>query len=178
MRAKVLLQALVLLALVYTPGCASTGTSSGKGIGGWFSGLFTVKAADKIQAAEQITGVEKMNNKVADAAAINIGAATTANKTDTRVGRDMTNDSEVMKAYIDANKSAQERLIAAQVKSDNRFMRLLYLFITSLFTLIFKYELQIRRITAKLLDSRDKDDEREEARLDAALKRDKEREVK
>ena len=136
-------------------------------------GLVTFQAADTIKAADKITGVE--SPKVADK--VEIGTKSNQSTIKTSVGGNQTNDSELMKAYIEANRSAQERLINAQAASDRRFMMMLKIFIGSLFTLIFKYELQIRKINNRLLDARDKEDEKDEERLDKALKLKKEEAV-
>jgi NADH dehydrogenase len=58
------------------PGCASAAGTGG--VGGWFKGLFTVKAADTIKAADKINGVENANVKVADTATAVTAAAPSA----------------------------------------------------------------------------------------------------
>lgn len=87
---------LFFTAFFFLPGCASAG--------GFFKGLFTFKAADKIQAAEKITGIEKANIKMADTA--QLGSKNQANKIETKttVGGNLNNDSEIMKEYIGALK--------------------------------------------------------------------------
>lgn len=75
------------------------GCASGKGL---FGGLFTVKAADTIKAADKITGVEKIADK---AALVDTSKVTTKTETvTTSVGRDLSNDSQLMKDYISALK--------------------------------------------------------------------------
>jgi len=83
---------LLLIAVVLFCGCATSP----------LSGLVTAKVADKVQAADKITGIEK----VADTANAQIGSANQSNKIS--AGRDisqgngntMTNDPEIMKDYI------------------------------------------------------------------------------
>jgi hypothetical protein len=73
MKIKTLLKVVVLLGLVsMLPGCASAAGTGG--VGGWFKGLFTVKAADTIKAADKINGVENANVKVADTATADVKA--------------------------------------------------------------------------------------------------------
>jgi hypothetical protein len=89
---------LALLLLLPVAGCASFGS--------WAKGLVTFKAADKIQAAEKITGVEKLNAKVADKAEANVSAqiGQTVTSEKTEAGRDIStstyNDTKVMERYI------------------------------------------------------------------------------
>ncbi len=51
----------VFLIFLFLPACASAK-------GGPLSGLFTAKVADEVKVADKVTGVERMENKVADKA--------------------------------------------------------------------------------------------------------------
>jgi hypothetical protein len=160
------LTVLCVLSLVgFAPGCAAAQK------GNFLSRLFTFKAADKMQVAEKVTGVEKADMKAADAALIgtNLQANKTSVKTD--VGGNLTNDSDLMKAYIAANLAQQTQLTEAREQADRRFIVLLSVFIGSLFTLIFRYERHIGKLTSSLLDALDRDNQKDEERLDKALDR-------
>jgi hypothetical protein len=65
------------------------GCASGKGLIG---SIFGIKAADTIKVADTVKGAD------------NATAFDNSKKTDTRAGRDITNDSTLMTAYIDALK--------------------------------------------------------------------------
>ena len=141
-----------LLMLLSTCGCASFGSL--------FKSIFTVKAADTIQ------GVGTANVKVADKAEakaeMNIGNTKTKIDNKTSVGGNQTNDSDLMKTIFQSNVELQKQLVRTQDKSDSRFMNLLYMFIGSLFTLIFRYELRISKLMNRMFDARDKEDEQDD----------------
>ena len=99
-----------------------------------------------------------------------VGVGNNASTVRTTVGGNLSNDSEVMKAYIEANRQTQERLIKEKSDADNNFFMLLKIFIGSLFVLVGKYELQIRKLNNRLMDSLDRENAKDEERLDAALK--------
>jgi hypothetical protein len=86
-----------LLGLIFLmPACAS-----GKG---FLSGMFTAKVADKVQVAEKVTGIEKADVKVAD----KVVAVDNSQANKTSVGGNLSNDSAVMKDYIQALKSTSK----------------------------------------------------------------------
>jgi len=94
MKNKLLL--LLLIGLIF-PSC-----SLGKGI-------IDIKAADTIKAADKITGIEK----VADKAVI---GADNSQQNKTKVGGNLTNDTDLMKEYIKSMKESHTELIGVMWK--------------------------------------------------------------
>ncbi len=155
MKLKIALATMILFMLT---GCASAG---------WLSGLFTVKGADSIKVADTVKVADKVADKVEASPELNTQAGyqnqttKTTQTTTTSVGGNqaITNDKEIMIAYINSLKEQILLKTKAEEKADKRFMKLLYILFGSLFTLIGKYELQIRAINNKLLAGDEKDDE-------------------
>jgi len=153
----------IIVSICCLPACAS--------LGSWVKGLITVKAADTIKVSDKITGIEQANAKVVDNALI--GSGNQANKIDTKtsVGGDINNDSEVIKCLIQANRELQEKLLDKQQQLNDKYIWLLRYIIGALMLLIFKYELQNRKITNRLLDARDKEDENDDALIRRAVEK-------
>ena len=131
----------------------------------------------KVQAEEMNAlknQVDDMQNDLKANASAVAGINNKSSQSNTAAGRDMINDSEVIKGYIEANKALNEKVLDTYKALTNKYIWLLYSIIgtmlTGLFGLLTKYELQIRNINKRLLDSRDKDDETEDRLLEKLIK--------
>ena len=127
----------------------------------------------KVQAEEMNALKNDIKEMKANASAV-AGINNKSSQSNTAAGRDMINDSEVIKGYIEANKALNEKVLDTYKALTNKYIWLLYSIIgtmlTGLFGLLTKYELQIRNINKRLLDSRDKDDETEDRLLEKLMK--------
>lgn len=123
-------------------------------------GLFTVKAADKIQAAEKIVGAEK----VADKAEANFNVGSRTSETKTTVGGNQSNDSEVMKEYIQALKDSHKELVDVMWK-------IIGLLIIQLIGLVSAFGGYLWLTIKSLLLARDRNDTADDELLRSAIKK-------
>ena len=174
MRLKIMLAVGCLFILT---GCASAG---------WLSGLFTAKAADKIQVAEKVQGAEVMNNKVAEkvdvAPELNTQAGyqnqttKTTQTTTTSVGGNqaINNDSKLMELYIDAYNKAETN----RARAERDIVKLYRFIIAQFMVLLIKAYVILFFIIKSLLKARDNDDVRDDKFKEDLLATARNRELK
>jgi hypothetical protein len=146
---KIMLAIMIVFCL---SGCASAFSNPLKG-------LVTLKAADTIKAADKMTGIEKMNNKVADKASL----IDNSKASSTSVGGNQTNDSDVMKDYIQAIKEGNAKLIDVMWK-------IIGLLIAQLIGVISAFGGYLFFTIKAMLKAKDTADEKESAMLSNLVK--------
>ena len=158
---------LVLLPILLFIGCGS---------GKSFS-LMENKLADEVKLADKVTGVESV--KLADdLKAENEMQAGSGNKieknqktSNTNVGGNMSNDPEVIKDMIEANKELSEKILDTHIESKKSSDKIYWSIIGALLLLIGDFRIQVAKNTGRLLKMIETDNESEERRMDKLLER-------
>lgn len=120
--------------------------------------LMNFQAAEEIKAADKITGIESLKaaDKIDADLEAQAGYKNTISKSE--VGGNLTNDSEVIKSYIEANKELNNKIATIYLCIISGLLSLL---LTALTALIF--------VVKSMLRARNKDDALEEKRMDMLL---------
>lgn len=143
MKIKVLILGLIIFGF---SGCAS-----GKSI---FGSLFGIKAADNIEGT----------------AAAQVGVGNKTNKIDTKVGGNLSNDSEVMKTYIESVEKGHKVLLKTITKMHSKVINIFYAIILGLLGLLVRFIIKDAKVTKRLLDARDREDKHDVEMLKNALR--------
>lgn len=132
-------------------------------------GLVKAQVAEEIKVADKITGVEslKMADDLQAENMMGSNQKIEKNQTSTSVGGDMStsNDSEVIKDMIEANKELSEKILDTHLKAKKSSDWLYRGIIGALILLIGDFRIQVAKNTGRLLKMIEKDAEAEEKRI-------------